>query len=63
MLTTEYTINSGFGGGWHTSAGVNNYGKKSADGKTINWYVSTSDPGAYYQFNTSGTVYTYLAIG
>ena len=40
------------------------FGKKSADGKTLYWYVDgTSSATASYQFNNSGQTYYWLAIG
>ena len=48
----SYVINFGM----YNSA----YAKKSADGKTLTWYVTTDPSG---QSNTSGIVYYWIAIG
>lgn len=49
------------------------YAKRSSNGRTLTWYnefrklpdytLSTYPPGAAYQFNDSGHVYRYVAIG
>ena len=36
------------------------YSKRSEDGKTLYWYINSK---ASYQYNNSGTVYRYVAIG
>ena len=54
-IPTTYT--SGCGLGSESSS----YGKRSADGKTIYWYTTGSD--ASLQFNRTGYVYYYIAIG
>lgn len=55
LWPTSYTIYCGFG----ETGGT--YGKKSSDGKTLTWYNTYSD--AKSQWNTSGLVYRYIAIG
>ena len=37
--------------------------KKSSDGKTLYWYVANNDWGSIAQFNESGIIYHYMAIG
>ena len=61
MLSTEYVAGIGFGQD-KTSSGTYypTYGKKSADGRTFYWY---SDGTPTIQFNASGRVYHYIAIG
>lgn len=54
-IPTTYT--SGCGLGSESSS----YGKRSADRKTIYWYTTGSD--ASLQFNRTGYVYYYIAIG
>jgi len=39
------------------------YGKKSSDGKTLNWYISGTDANADDQVNTSDKTYNWVAIG
>ena len=56
MLTTSYVENVGFGQIWNSSL----YGKRSADGKTIYWYNTSSD--AFYQYNSSSVTFYYAAI-
>lgn len=56
-LTTEYVEDAGFGASYETQR---MYGKRSEDGKTFSWYAKRS---AAFQYNVSGTTYTYLAIG
>lgn len=53
VMTTSYRPTTGLG------SGVNNYGKKSADGKTIYWYNTN---GAQDQFNLAGSTYYGLAF-
>lgn len=65
-LTTEYAQYRGFGynDSISSSSGFT-HGKKSTDGKTFYWYFTIGKTGDHskYQFNTSGVVYRYLAIG
>lgn len=56
-LTTSYQELRGFG---IVSGSSTIYGRKSSDGKTIEWY-SSSD--YYNQFNNSNRKYYYFAIG
>lgn len=59
-LNTEYAKNAGF---IHdTVSSISRHAKKSADGKTISWYIdSTSNASA--QYNIKGTTYYVLAMG
>lgn len=56
-LGTDY-VRSGFPSAYDD--GTYSYSKRSADGKTLYWYINSK---ASYQYNTSGTVYRYVAIG
>lgn len=62
-LTTEYKAYGNTlldrGGG---SIGGDAYIKKSADGKTLTWYATHPESGAFYQFNRSGTQYSAIAF-
>ena len=62
LLTTEYISGSGFHS-TYTGTGTTSYmyNKKSADGKTIYWYVSYG--GAHPQFNSTENEYYWIAIG
>lgn len=55
-LTTSYTEGAGFG-----NASDKLYGKRSADSKTVYWYVNSAYPED--QNNASGRTYYYLGIG
>lgn len=55
-LTTSYVRYQGF---YSSSGAGDQYGKKSADGKTFYWYGAN----AYEQYNGSGEIYYVLAIG
>lgn len=58
QLTTEYQ--AGYGFGYYTGSTITLYAKKSAIGKTISWYSTSS---AVCQNNKSSTTYYWLAIG
>lgn len=57
-MTTEYAQRQGFINS--NKADYNNYGRKSSDGKTVEWYSTIS---ASTQCNISGVNYHYIAIG
>lgn len=57
--TWPITFTSGVGFGQSSYK----YGRKSADGKTFEWYTSGGGDYAYYQANESGKIYRYIAIG
>lgn len=57
--TWPTTFNSGVGFGQSSYK----YGRKSADGKTFEWYTFGGGDYAYYQANESGKIYRYIAIG
>lgn len=61
MLTTNYQVGT-FPYSHYDSGGQDYYShsKMSEDRKTLYWYSSGS---AGYQYNSSGTIYYYLAIG
>ena len=52
-LTTEYAPSRGFG--------YDEYGKKSADGKTVYWYTASTGPAR--QLNDEGMLFLWIAIG
>ena len=54
---TTFTSGVGFGQSSYK------YGRKSADGKTFEWYTFGGGDYAYYQANESGKIYRYIAIG
>lgn len=54
---TTFTRGVGFGQSSYK------YGRKSADGKTFEWYTSGGSDYDYYQANKSGHIYYYIAIG
>lgn len=57
-MTTEYKQRDGFINS--NKADYNNYGRKSADGKTVEWYSTISTD---TQCNTSGVKFYHLAVG
>lgn len=64
MLSTEYIGGLGFGYDYRSGSAYATLGKKSVDGKTFYWYTYDSSSSApLYQFNGSGHVYHYIAIG
>lgn len=56
-LSTEYASFKGFGGQGNNLA-YTPQGKKSTDGRIISWYNGTAE----LQFNSTGHVYTYIAL-
>lgn len=58
-LSTEYQMYYGFMTGGSSTSTSSNYGKISADKKTISWYHAN----ATYQCNESGTKYYILLLG
>lgn len=61
-LTTEYKNNIGFCC-ISTNGAPTRYAKKSADGKTIYWYIAKEAGFAHVQLNQQETTYYFLAIG
>ena len=61
LLTTSFSSLAGFIYYGSATDIPDRYSKKSDDGKTISWYVNTSDAGT--QLNKSGNTYYLLAIG
>lgn len=59
-LTTNYKKNYGLTQDFPSSTGSGYYGRKSTDGKTLQWYNTVN---AAYQFNTDGDIYYYLIVG
>ena len=60
VLTTGYSQSTGF---IQSGNGSLSWAKKSEDGKTISWYNTDSQNGAYNQLNSSTNTYYFLAIG
>ena len=58
MLTTEYRQGMGFGSRWEDAFPL--YARRSADGKTVEWYHTQNAAG---QYNNTGTTYYWFAIG
>lgn len=62
LLTTEYKEDMSFYDSTQQYS-ASDYAKKSADGKTIYWYVAdTTDTGASKQYNSIGVTYTVFAV-
>ena len=61
-LTTEYKGSSGFIEAT-SNTNLSRFAKKSADGKTIYWYVSGDIASEHHQLNNSVNTYYFLAIG
>lgn len=62
-ITTNYKEGCGFG--LHGSNGVNNYAKKSPDGKTLYWYIKPQSGYNYpsNQYNDDTSQYYWVAVG
>jgi len=64
QLTTAYQQQALWNINYYDGNRYYGYAKKSSDGKTISWYVTGSQSyHAGYQFNTSGTIYSFTALG
>lgn len=59
QLTTTPAIGKGFGTYINTDS---SYGYKSADGKTIYWYIGPNNSFDWRQFNGNGTKYYFIAV-
>ena len=62
-LTTTYHVSMGFKVTTNDGDSIDRFAKKSADGKTIYWYVTNGTPSPDHQLNNSMRYYYFLAIG
>ena len=59
-LTTNHKKNYGLTQNIPTLSGSGYYGRKSSDGKTLEWYNTIN---AADQLNSDGNIYYYLIVG
>lgn len=63
MPVDTYTKGYGFGYVYSTGSGSGDiYGRRSQDGKTLEWYCTATSSSASGQFNANGKSYTVLAV-
>ena len=62
-LKTSYSLSMGFKVSTTDGDSIDRFAKKSADGKTIYWYVANGTPSPDHQLNNSMRYYYFLALG